>query len=97
MYNKIFLVFIIYTMLNIRGHALNSFKGDVRQNLKMAYFSESHFKQFMLYNVLQNVFHLSTSGIFKFKNTSEISTMGVQESFLQVSVQNAEFWYNFRF
>ena len=40
---------------------------------------------------------LSTSGIFKVRNTSEISTMRVQESFLQVSVQNAEFWYNFRF
>ena len=58
MYNKIFLVFIIYTMLTFRGHPLNSLKGDVRQNLKMAYCSESHFKQFMLYNVSQNVFRL---------------------------------------
>ena len=45
-------------MLNFRGHPLNSLKGDVRQNLKMAYCSESHFKHFMLYNVSQNVFPL---------------------------------------
>ena len=43
-------------MLNFRGRPLNSLKGDVRQNLKMAYCLESHFKHFMLYNVSQNVF-----------------------------------------
>ena len=45
-------------MLNFRGHPLNSLKGDVRQNLKMAYCSESHLKHFVLYNVSQNVFLL---------------------------------------
>ena len=45
-------------MLTFRGPPLNSLKGDVRQNLKMAYCSESHLKQFMLYNVSQNVFRL---------------------------------------
>ena len=45
-------------MLTFRGHPLNSLKGDVRQNLKMAYCSESHLEQFMLYNVSQNVFRL---------------------------------------
>ena len=43
-------------MLNFRGHPLNSLKSDVRQNLKMAYCSESHFKHLMLYKVSQNVF-----------------------------------------
>ena len=45
-------------MLTFRGHPLNSLKGNVRQNLKMAYCPETHFKQFMLYNVSQNVFRL---------------------------------------
>ena len=45
-------------MLNFRGRPLNSLKGDVRQNLKMACCSESYFKHFMLYNVSQNVFPL---------------------------------------
>ena len=58
MYKKIFLVFIIDTMLTFRGHPLNSLKGNVWQNLKMAYCPEAHFKQFMLYNVSQNVFRL---------------------------------------
>ena len=57
-YTKIFLVFMIYMMLNFKGHPLNSLKGNIRQNLKMAYCSESHFKQFMLYNDSQNVFRL---------------------------------------
>ena len=57
-YNKIFLVFMIYMMLNFKGHPLKSLKGNIRQNLKMAYCSESHFKQFMLYNDSQNVFRL---------------------------------------
>ena len=45
-------------MLNFKGHPLSSLKGNIRQNLKMAYCSESHFKQFMLYNDSQNVFRL---------------------------------------
>ena len=45
-------------MLNFRGHPLNSLKGNIRQNLKMAYCSESRCEQFMLYNVSQNVFRL---------------------------------------
>ena len=45
-------------MLNFRGHPLNSLKGDVRQNLKMACCSESPLKHFVLYNVSQNVFPL---------------------------------------
>ena len=45
-------------MLNFRGHPLNSLKGDVRQNLKMAYCSELHVKHFVLYNVSQIVFPL---------------------------------------
>ena len=57
MYHKIFLVFI-FKMLNLRGHPPNSLKGDIRQNLKIAYCSESHFKQFTLYSDSQNVFRL---------------------------------------
>ena len=53
---KIFSVFIISSMLYFRGHPLKSLKGDVRQNLKMAYCLGSHSKQFILYNVSQNVF-----------------------------------------
>ena len=43
-------------MLYFRGHPLKSLKGDVRQNLKIAYCIGSHSKQFILNNVSQNVF-----------------------------------------
>ena len=45
-------------MLYFRGHPLKSLKGDFRQNMKMVYCSGSYSKQFMLYNVSQNVFRL---------------------------------------
>ena len=63
-------------MLNFRGHPLNPLKGDVRQNLKMAYCSELHVKHFVLYNVSQIVFS------FKREKASKFQTFGPLRSLI---------------
>ena len=53
-------------MFNFRGHPLNSLKGDVRQNLKMAYCLELHFKHYMMF-FLYEIESIKVSGFRPFK------------------------------